>query len=386
MTIEHMFDQSSFLIAIGFAAGALALSTMVVWLGSRSYNYLLCWGAGLGFCVPSVALLGLFMKPYSPMMNLIAYAFLITGVGLIAASGSQFRTGGMNFRFSIIAWTVSMGLTALPFLLGLSGLGVIVLNLAVGAMFFQTASEFWRARAESKVTLIGISGAYAMLGISFWLCPIPLIQGGLYVIHERQQNWAEDINSSVIIFSMAVIGALMLVVAQNRATQNHRREARSDLLTGLLNRRALFEVVEHEGLAAGNAVIMFDLDNFKSINDRFGHAKGDEALIRFANILSSRVRPTDLAARLGGEEFCVLMHAASAETAHEVAERVRAALADSEPLASDFGSPTVSAGIGICHGAETTFEELLRQADASLYLAKQSGRNRVHGPSPRLAA
>ncbi len=236
------------------------------------------------------------------------------------------------------------------------------------------------------MALLCVAAFYLLMSLSFFLCIIPLVQQGRYVIHERAHDWAQDINSMCIVMALAGVGALMLVVAQNRATELQRKAARSDALTGLLNRRALFEWIAGEGRGRDCAAIMFDLDNFKRINDRFGHATGDEVLTRFAKVMRENARAGDVTARLGGEEFCILLPNTAACDAFEIAERIRMAIAASEPLAPDHGAPTVSGGIAVNSQPPSTIEELLHLADKALYQAKTAGRNRIEGPEPRLAA
>ena len=160
-----------------------------------------------------------------------------------------------------------------------------------------------------------------------------------------------------------------------------RSVARTDPLTGLLNRRGLEEVmgmVNLGGSSSGGALVACDLDRFKSLNDALGHAAGDAALVHFAAILKELVRGSDTAARVGGEEFHVWAPGASLERGAEIGERIRTALAESTfafqgtpwPLTASFGVAGVPA-------TSSTIHNLPVQADAALYVAKQRGRNRV---------
>jgi diguanylate cyclase (GGDEF)-like protein len=106
---------------------------------------------------------------------------------------------------------------------------------------------------------------------------------------------------------MTGIGALSLALNQGRLARHHRRDALTDPLTGLLNRRALFDMHGNVPVGAFTAVVVFDLDNFKAINDEFGHAAGDEVLRVFAAELAGNLRQTDVAARMGGEEFALVL-------------------------------------------------------------------------------
>jgi diguanylate cyclase (GGDEF)-like protein len=125
-------------------------------------------------------------------------------------------------------------------------------------------------------------------------------------------------------------------------------------------------------------VLLIDLDHFKSINDRFGHALGDRALEIFAEAARQSIRSSDLLGRLGGEEFAAVLSDTSRDKAVAVAERIRASFAqaalevDNRPLGA-----TVSIGVVHCEGAALDVPELLAQADQALYFAKENGRNRV---------
>lgn len=154
--------------------------------------------------------------------------------------------------------------------------------------------------------------------------------------------------------------------------------ASQDFLTGVLSRRAFTERA-HEWLAGGRrrddqgTLVTFDIDHFKAVNDRFGHAAGDEVLKAVAGACRTELRPLDLLGRLGGEEFSVFLGGAGPEEGWACAERLRQAIS-----ALDFpGRPPVTASFGIATlRASGSLAEALEDADAALYEAKRSGRNR----------
>src|SRR5690606_24706768 len=128
----------------------------------------------------------------------------------------------------------------------------------------------------------------------------------------------------------------------------------------------------------GLAVLMFDLDHFKQINDLHGHARGDLVLRQFAGVMRSQLRSTDIMARIGGEEFCVILPGLHRDAARTVAGRRRSAYAALKiPLGEIGGTATVSAGLATGNGDEN-FASVLSRADAALYKAKSAGRNQVH--------
>jgi diguanylate cyclase (GGDEF)-like protein len=159
-----------------------------------------------------------------------------------------------------------------------------------------------------------------------------------------------------------------------------RSKSNKDALTQLLNRRGLAEqavplVSNPSGFNA--CVLICDIDHFKQINDRFGHAVGDEVLEAVARIVSKAVRKTDIAARIGGEEFVIVLSYSTIREAFAFAERLRTAIANSSipPLPPDR-RVTVSIGIAAYDAAQTLWQAIDR-ADKLLYKAKQAGRNRT---------
>ena len=380
-----MLDQTSLLISIGFSASALMLTLVMTWLGTRADSYLLTWATGLALIVTGVLLYGV-VEPYQPAWQYAGFATMIAGFAAIAVGAAQFRRGTANLDAVILGWllvTVPMGLA---FVVGLSGVGTILANLGCAAFFGLAAREHWYGRGESPLPQIAMSGLYTLTVVSFVLCAAVLLFNGQFVLTARPANWAEDLNSISIILALPAAGAVAMLLHQLRGTAAHRLLAMTDSLTGLLNRRALFDLVGTDPLPSGTAVAMLDLDSFKAINDRFGHAVGDEVLRRFAAIVRRNTRDTDTAARLGGEEFCLILRGLDAPAAQAATERIRAELEATPSLAPDRGPPTVSAGIAISSAGDESFDRLLRKADERLYRAKKAGRNRVHGPSRRLAA
>lgn len=155
-----------------------------------------------------------------------------------------------------------------------------------------------------------------------------------------------------------------------------------DGLTGLLNRRGFQQACTLLSAGAtGHGVAiscaMIDLDNFKAINDRHGHAAGDKALCDFADVLRMNLRPIDNAARVGGDEFALILPDATSADAMDILTRLLAALAQ-RPLVTDIGPHTLhfSAGVAQLRQAESVHEQLSR-ADAILLHAKRSGKSQV---------
>jgi diguanylate cyclase (GGDEF)-like protein len=195
------------------------------------------------------------------------------------------------------------------------------------------------------------------------------------IAHGDLDRWI-DVMSAV-----SVVGAVVEVLsARNRRLLDQiSAEARVDELTQLLNRRGFDEGAARELARAGRdhtsiGVALFDVDFFKRVNDEFGHEAGDRVLQRFAECLRSNLRATDMAARLGGEEFVALLPDADLEQTRDYTERVREALR--QPTDPGISAVTVSAGASAAVAPEN-IEFVLKRADTALYAAKSRGRDRT---------
>jgi diguanylate cyclase (GGDEF)-like protein len=159
--------------------------------------------------------------------------------------------------------------------------------------------------------------------------------------------------------------------------------ATTDPLTEISNRRHLFDLGRQEFIRARRfkhdlSVIMMDIDNFKLVNDRFGHAAGDRVLSQLAKLIRSEVREVDIVGRYGGEEFTLILPETTLGVASDVAERLRQTI-NHTFYSAEQTTPqiTVSIGVAALDADTPDFEALVNQSDIALYKAKESGRNRV---------
>ena len=165
--------------------------------------------------------------------------------------------------------------------------------------------------------------------------------------------------------------------------------ARTDDLTGAFNRRRFFELAEREYTIAKRddqpfAIVLFDIDHFKRINDSAGHMVGDHVLRDVANLVRAHLRDADLFARYGGEEFILLLPRTAAVQAVAIAERIRQDLQRSGTIETERAwMLTISSGVAELAPGDDSIDALIRRADSALYQAKQQGRNRtVLAPHP----
>lgn len=379
-------DQLSVLVAIGFSSASLGMTFLMMWAIGRSETHLLIWATGLALIVAGVIVFSTVVENYSSELLLTSFLFLIGGFGFLHAGCARFCTGQTNWVSTAVAVALALIPTSIAFALGYSGIGTMIGNIAIGALLMLIARHYWLARAESRLLMTANALCCVATAASFIACGYALAVQGQIILTSRPANWAEEINSIMAIAGLTGIGALSLTLNQMRIANRHKSDAMRDALTGLLNRRALFD--GRMGIApSGTAVVMMDLDYFKTINDRFGHDSGDRILMAFADVIHSNIRANDLAARMGGEEFCIIMPDAGPKASAAVADRIRTQI-EATTVQTENGPvrATVSAGIAVRSVEPETLQALLSRADAALYEAKASGRNRVQISGFSLAA
>lgn len=260
-----------------------------------------------------------------------------------------------------------------------------VMRIGVIALFNGlSAYEFWRSRDDdlpSQRILLWTFAAYCafqLLRISLVaLLPRPL---GLL----ETQTWAVIVYNLMAITLVIIFSGCMIALVRERAGLHHYRLALRDELTGVRNRRAYLENLKAMiGPAQPYALLVFDIDLFKSINDRFGHQVGDAVIIRAARAAEMALRKCDTVFRIGGEEFVCILPQVTAAEALQAAERVRSVF---QTIAVSVEDKVVNAtiSIGVAAVTDTTCipDAVFAAADAALYRAKQDGRNRtvVAGP------
>lgn len=376
-------DYSSLLTAFALSGCGLAITFFVSWLVSRTERFLIAWTLGVSFMALGVLIYAWYTMTMSPGLGAAGYAILLTGLAFVFGAGREFRTGVLPWRSMAIMAVTSSTAMAVPMLAGYNGAAIVMLNVAATIILLITAWDYWLGRAEARLAIPLLTALYVVTGLSFVPCAILLLQDGEWRLSQAPSNWAEDLNIGICLTTLAGIGALSLALNQARLARGHKRDAETDPLTGLLNRRALLGRIagDIEGPAS---LIIFDMDHFKMINDVHGHLAGDDVLRAFGEILTlscrsqGRAARQGLAARLGGEEFALLVPGAPLVTAAILADGVRMRLAKRH-FTGNGGSfnSTVSAGIACSEGTTIDFDTLLHDADKALYAAKRNGRDRV---------
>ena len=280
------------------------------------------------------------------------------------------RGGGLNRR-AVPARALALSLAALalpavatafmPSWLEREGALLIWLPAIVPA-FLLTYYRGWQGASQA------LAGAMAALALT---------QVGVIAFDLIVPSWSYVFTVVVILLSVT-LGAGWMAEALLRARETAEAEAFTDTLTGLANRRHASFVLDTAWGAtlhgAGLAIVIFDLDHFKQVNDTHGHAEGDRVLKAFGEVLAKRTRRMDLSARFGGEEFISILHGCPVEHAAAFAEQVRAQFG---ALDFGWGQVTASAGVAAVEEGMGSPDVLVAAADRALYAAKGQGRNRV---------
>ncbi len=263
---------------------------------------------------------------------------------------------------------------------------IVIVTLLWLLVVGRTIATLGRARHVDPSRSRRILMCIYMLAFAFLV-----VRAGVYLHHTPAPEfriWSGttsiNLTSPIVLALLPVIGSTAFILM---CADHMRRQlavaAATDYLTGLANRRTLADHGEslirrardHHG---GFGIVVFDLDDFKRVNDSHGHHVGDQALVHVAAHLRMAARPQDLAARSGGEEFILLLDGMDEARAAAEAERIRAALSAHPFRPGPLVIPlTVSAGVTAFRPEDRDFDAMLRRADRALYRAKAAGRDRV---------
>lgn len=355
----------------------LGLFLLFAWLQHRNIRALAWWGSAYLIGASAIALWGSPAPPPYYLPTELAETLAFIACGMIWNGVRLFHGRPLLPLAAFAGAAIWLALCQLPGLSeGSSGrtvLGVLV----VAGYTFVIAYELWRERRKS---LYSRTAAIVVPCLHAAIFLMPLAMRAM--MPESSGSWLTVFALETIIYAVGA-AFIVLVMVNDHHIHVYRSAASTDHLTGLMNRRAFMEnarlLSDHQGsLDEPVTLMMFDLDHFKSINDRFGHAVGDEALKLFAQVARSSTRASDIIGRLGGEEFAAIVPE-SMEVAIRIAERLRAAFEAAGVTVGEHAvGATVSIGAATSYEPVTDIDALIIRADRALYCAKRNGRNRVH--------
>jgi diguanylate cyclase (GGDEF)-like protein len=380
LLVDDVPNLATLLAIVVFTPALAGCLLLLSWIQHRRQPALGVWA--VGFFTASIAA-ALIVVARGEIPN---FWSVVVGNTILAVSYGILWSGARTFERKKVS--IPLALLGLVIWLGACSVSPIYARpearasvmAAIGICYTLLAVfELWRGRGEGAwryPILVLLLGHAALI-------PIRIPIAGAW----KHPDPADIDLATLMIFEVALVsicGAYLLgSLVKDQIAASFRRASLTDPLTGLTNRRGFFEIGERL-LARARfsnepvSLVMFDLDGFKSINDQFGHATGDEVLIAFCRLASAQLRPNDLFARIGGEEFVTLLPNAAAQDAVWLAERVRAAIeAASHTVEGHVVRLTVSAGIAALNEGATALGTFLGVADYALFRAKAAGRNRV---------
>ena len=371
-----------FLVTI-YVEAILGLLLLFAWVQNFEVHAVAWWGSAHLLRAASITMFGMYGQLPDVFSIDLANAILLTSFA-VTWTGARVFDGGKPAPIGLFAGAALwLFVSRMPLFNASMEFRALLSAGIIASYTWLAAAEFWRGRAEPLVSRLPAIFMLFAHGALFLLRP-PL--AALLPWSPTNQVfgsvWLTVLSSEALMFTIS-IAFILLAMAKERAEQSHKTAAMLDPLTGLANRRGFFQETaliskrqsENPQLAA---VMLIDLDNFKSINDRFGHAVGDRVLQIFADTAIHAVRPSDFVGRLGGEEFAAVLYNVGRERAMIIAERLRTAFAEATSMVGDRAvGATASVGMVFSDRPEFDVSELLIHADKALYEAKERGRNRV---------
>ena len=387
LTASHFMLDLPTLFAVTFfvtVVGGLLL--LFTFLQNRNTPALALWGTGYLVGATGAALIGGAGAGIPNAWSVCAANALLCGAYAFMWSGAR-SFEGRRVSIALLVAGPAIWLVAFQFegfaQSMTARIGLVSAIMATYALL--AACELWYARDRDLIsrwpTLLLVLGHAGFLLVRIPFAPVLAAS----TISGYAQGTVVTVIAFEALFAAFCLPFLRVAMSKERAELEQRKAALTDSLTGIANRRAFFDHGSPllEGAIAERrpvALLLFDLDRFKEINDSAGHQAGDRVLQAFCDLVGASIRPGDLFGRLGGEEFAYLLVDASMAQALHAAERLRRDFA-AVSFPHLVVNPTVSVGVAMASEAGRSLSTLLALADRALYRAKADGRNRV-APAP----
>ncbi|MEO9339649.1 GGDEF domain-containing protein [Mesorhizobium sp. SB112] len=373
-----MLDFKTAYILWATAALTVATILFVAWIQHREARSYLLWGGGF-FCT-SVGLIMITLRGQIPDFLSIEFANGLVLFGLtLWLSGVLIFDQRRIFFWVLLPPAIWVAGMFVPMIRGEFAARVSLFNVGAACGFLLCAVALLPRKVEPGYRL---RRALAAVFLVQFIVSAGVALSAVLVPPTDFKSYSYGL--------IAIAGALLILVASvalgmqlliGRSQSSLRDLAARDPLTGVFNRRGLLQAfAETRTLFRDDdtpvAMLIFDLDHFKKVNDRFGHLAGDSVLAEFARGANKGLRPGDLFGRIGGEEFAAILPATKSVEAQLIAERIRSAFSRKPIDAGTYKiAATVSVGIAVVPARSASFEKLLLLADHALYSAKANGRD-----------
>ena len=235
-----LFDYSTLLVAAIFSSGAIAFALLTNWMGARKELYLILNSAGLILVSLAVALMSMRNGRYDTLTLSVPFSLLLAGLSFIHASIRVFLHK-TSFRPSVILGASTIVLSITPYFIGLMGVGGIAINVTSAAILALCAYEYFTSRTDSRVIVLTLGMLYLLVAVSYLATGVLLVIEGEWIRYPVEDRWYDSVNAVVSLLGITGIGALTVMLQFARAAKSDLKAARTDPLTGVFNRRALFE-------------------------------------------------------------------------------------------------------------------------------------------------
>ncbi|HMT09359.1 MAG TPA: GGDEF domain-containing protein [Pyrinomonadaceae bacterium] len=385
--METTLDLRTLAVVLMLISFALSAVMIYVWRSSKTYDGFGWWTAGTTAAAVTFLVSGAIGQSY-PIFTATLASAAGTGSLLTAYLGiRRFFGRSMPYRRVFLLWVTC---TAIPpvfmFVIPDPIVRITLVSMIVAFITGASALEFRTAGdSESRRVYIVAGLSYGMFSAWMIIRSILNVQIPGLFSSNAGQAWTMAVYIVYNVFwtfNYLILNNLRLREELEKAKSELELQATTDFLTGVPNDRSFFDIGHREFMRAVRfryplSVVMMDLDGFKFINDKFGHAQGDLVLKSAVSSCTNKLRSSDTLARLGGDEFAIILAFTTAENARIVAEVLREAVAN-----SDSGSAarvTASFGGAAISDNDSDIKTVLDRADKNLYEAKRLGRNRVIG-------
>jgi diguanylate cyclase (GGDEF)-like protein len=371
-----------FVVAIDVEA-LLGLLLLFAWVQNTQIRAVAWWGCAHLMRSGSIALFGMYGSVSDLVSIDLANAILFLSFGVTWTGARVFDHRAPLPAYVLVGPLLWFFVSHSPAVTENLSLRVLLTCGIIATYTWLTAYEFWRGRSEPLVSrwpaifMLFAHGSLFLLRTPL-IGMLPFVPTGQVV----ESVWLIVMTFEALLFTIS-IAFILLAMAKERAEYRLRTAAMVDSLTGIANRRAFLQdgaelAKRHAANPCPAAILLIDLDHFKSINDLFGHAVGDRVLQIFARSAQENIKPPDLFGRLGGEEFAVVFYDVGQERAAARAELIRTSFAEAADEVDGYPvAATLSIGMVFSRSPVLDLPDLLIQADGALYDAKERGRNRV---------
>lgn len=361
-------------------AAIFCIALLAMWRNNRTLNYIRMFG--LSYAIRSLCF-AIFYFAFSlenPVLRYSANIFLLFAIVLLSIGLSNRRRRPPRYGPLLAIVAITLGpLHYYQFIEPNLLVRVIILNSGLALLSLLMLLDVARGSRRTPVEQV-LLGLLLVSCAGYLLRPLFLIASGASGERFEDSYWLVVSISDALICAMTAVGVLAVIASD--VMDGIRSDALIDTLSGLFNRRGFepraLRAMARQTASKPAAIILSDLDHFKSINDVFGHSSGDLIIQRFSEVLREKAPGNAILGRLGGEEFAIMLPPGAAVAAHQLAEDIRAAFKQiASGIVSGEANPTASFGVATAKEDES-LQALMERADRALYRAKGDGRDCVH--------